>query len=93
MKSLRMKHAPAFKAKVALEALKEEKSSAELASQYQIHPGQIRNWKAVAANGIAELFNGKSQQADRDKDNLIEELYRQIGQLKVELDWLKKMWI
>ena len=90
MKSLRTKHAPAFKAKVAMEALKEEKSSAELASQYQVHPGQIRNWKAVVVNGIAELFNGKRQKADREKDELIEELYRQIGQLKVELDWLKK---
>ena len=93
MNSLRTKHAPAFKAKVALEALKEEKSSAELASQYQVHPGKIRNWKAVAVDGIAELFNGKRQKADREKDELIEELYRQIRQLKVELDWLKKIWI
>jgi transposase len=44
MKKLRTNHTPAFKAKVVLEAIKEEKSSAELASQYQVHPGQIRNW-------------------------------------------------
>ncbi len=52
--------------------------------------GKIRNWKAVAINGITELFTGKRQKVDKDNKELIEELYRQIGQLKVELDWLKK---
>lgn len=87
---MRINHSPTFKAKVALEAIKEERSSAELASEYQVHPGQIRNWKAVAINGITELFIGKRQKVDKDNKELIEELYRQIGQLKVELDWLKK---
>jgi transposase-like protein len=87
---LRTNHSPTFKAKVALEAIKEEKSSSELASEYQVHPGQIRNWKTVAINGITEVFTGKRQKVDKDNKELIEELYRQIGQLKVELDWLKK---
>jgi len=90
MKSLRSKYPPAFKAKVALEAIKEEKTSAELSSQYQVHPGQIRNWKATIKQGATDLFNGNRKKTEDNKDKLIEELYKQIGQLKVELDWLKK---
>ncbi|OSS41299.1 hypothetical protein DESAMIL20_852 [Desulfurella amilsii] len=56
----------------------------------KVHPGQTRNCKAIASNGLTELFIWKRQKAEQDKDELIEELYRQIGQLKVELDWLKK---
>ncbi|WP_423229068.1 IS3 family transposase, partial [Syntrophorhabdus aromaticivorans] len=82
-------HAPSFKAKVALEAYKEEKTSSELAGLYQVHPGLIRNWKTLLVKGAPGLFNGKGH-SDKDQEKLIEELYRQIGQLKVELDWLKK---
>jgi transposase len=87
---LRSKRTPAFKAKVALEALKEEKTSAELAGEYQVHPGQIRKWKQIAKDGLVGIFNGKEKKEDKDKERLIQELYQQIGQLKVELDWLKK---
>ena len=87
---MKSKHTPAFKAKVALEALREEKTSAEIASQYQVHPVQIRRWKSLVTSSIADLFAGKKNKADLEKDELIEELYKQIGQLKVELDWLKK---
>jgi len=90
MTSLRSKHPPAFKAKVALEAIKEEKTSAELSSQYQVHPGQIRNWKATLKQRATDLFNGNRKNTEDKKEELIQELYRQIGQLKVELDWLKK---
>ena len=90
MENLRRKHTPSFKAKVALEAIKEQKTSAELASQYQVHPGQIRNWKATAAKGLIDLFSDKKKSRDQDQEELIQELYRQIGQLKVDLDWLKK---
>lgn len=88
--SLRAKHTPAFKAKIALAALKEEKTSAELAGEYQVHPGQIRKWKQLAKEGLIEIFTGKNEKKDKDKEELIRELYQQIGQLKVELDWLKK---
>jgi transposase-like protein len=88
--SLRATHTPAFKAKVALEALKEDKTSAELAGEYQVHPGQIRQWKQTAKEGLVGLFNGRKKKEDKDKDELVQELYQQIGQQKVELDWLKK---
>ena len=89
---MRRKHTPSFKAKVAMEAIKEQTTSAELASQYQVHPGQIRNWKAAATKGLIDLFSDKRRSKDQDKEKLIEELYRQIGQMKVDLDWLKKSW-
>ena len=88
MKGSRRNHTPACKAKVALEALREEKTSAELASQYQVHPAQIRRWKSIAATRLVELFQEKKPNGDEER--LVEELYCQIGQLKVELDWLKK---
>jgi transposase len=88
--SLRATHTPAFKAKVALEALKEDKTAAELAGEYQVHPGQIRQWKQIAKEGLVGLFNGRKKKEDKDKAELVQELYQQIGQLKVELDWLKK---
>lgn len=73
-----------------MEAIKEEKTSSELSSIYQVHPAQIRNWKAEAVKRLSETFAEKSKRSDKDKDALIEELYKQIGQLKVEVDWLKK---
>jgi transposase-like protein len=90
VENLRRKHTPSFKAKVALEAIKEQRTSAELASQYQVHPGQIRNWKALATKGLIDLFTDKRKSRDQDREELIQELYRQIGQMKVDLDWLKK---
>lgn len=88
MKGSRRNHTPACKAKVALEALREAKTSAELASQYQVHPAQIRRWKSIAANRLVELFQEKKPNGEEER--LVEELYCQIGQMKVELDWLKK---
>ena len=90
MADIRRKYPPSFKAKVALEAIREEKTSAELASQYEVHPSQIRKWKRIAMNGIIELFTDNRQKRDKEKNLLIEELSKGIGQLKVELDWLKK---
>jgi transposase-like protein len=79
--------------KVALEAIKEQKTSAELASQYQVHPNQIRNWKATATKGFIDLFfPDKRKNRDQDREELIQELYRQLGQLNADLNWLKKIW-
>jgi len=72
VENLRRKHTPSFKAKVALEAIKEQKTSAELASQYQVHPGQIRNWKTAAIKGLTDLFSDKRRSKDQDKEKLIE---------------------
>jgi transposase-like protein len=87
---MRKRYPPSFKAKVALEAIKEQKTSAELASLYQVHPGQIRNWKTVVLKGLVEMFSDRRKGKDQDHEQLIAELYRQIGQQKVDLDWLKK---
>jgi transposase len=91
MGDIRKTYPPTFKVKVVLDAFKEEKTSAELASQYQVNPRQIRTWKMKARQGLLELFTEKTPQKQRqDQDKLLQELYCQIGQLNVELDWLKK---
>jgi len=90
MKNKRRNHSAQFKAKVALAAAKGDKTIAELASEYQVHPNQITQWKKQLLESLPEIF---SRSRDRDKqrqDDLTDRLYRQIGQLKVELDWLKK---
>lgn len=88
--NIRRVHPPAFKAKVAVDALKEQKTIAELASQYAIHPTQITKWKKQALEILAQGFSGKREQKQKNDIELIQELYRQIGRLKVEVDFLKK---
>ena len=90
MSSMRTKHPPIFKAKVAIDALREERTSAELASQYKVHPGLIRTWKGILTKDAPKLYNGKGDSGDKEQAELIERLYRKIGQMEVELDWLKK---
>lgn len=90
MRNMRKKHDAAFKAKVALEAVRGEKTIAQLSSEYGVHPNQIGQWRKRLLEELPEIFSGKREKIDRDGDELVAELYRQIGQLKVELDWLKK---
>jgi len=87
---IRRVHPPAFKAKVALEAIKEQKTIAELSSIYGVHSTQITKWKKKALDFISQIFSDKLQQQQKSDDELIQELYRQIGKLQVERDWLKK---
>ena len=87
---MRRTHDAGLKAKVALEAIKGEKTIAEISSKYSIHPNQIGKWKKEVLERLPELFNGKMKKADKTADELQSELYQQIGRLKVELDWLKK---
>ncbi len=87
---IRRVHSPVFKAKVALEAIKETKTIAELAGMYSVHATQITKWKRKAVEGLGEIFSDQKQQRKKDNDELIQELYQQIGRLKVEVDFLKK---
>lgn len=89
MKS-RRKFTAQFKAKVALEAIKGLKTLNELAQQYEIHPNQISAWKKELEEGAIELFDKKRgpQKEAKEEDN--SKLYEKIGQLQIELDWLKK---
>ena len=88
--TIRRQHPPAFKAKVALEAVKEEKTITELASVYQVHPTQINQWRDILWSNRNELFSGKYKSRDKEQAELLTSLYEQIGKLKVEADWLKK---
>ena len=89
MKQNRRKHTPSFKAKVALEALKGEETIAELANRFEVLPSQLRKWKSSLAKGAAGIFSGDQTQKKRDDANLVARLYQQIGQLKVERDFLE----
>lgn len=84
----RKRHTAAFKAKVALEAAKEIKTLSELASQYEVHAAQISQWKKQLLENIADVFNTPKKTVDSTKK--MDELYRQIGEVTVERDWLKK---
>ena len=90
MKNKRRNHSAAFKAKVALAAAKADKTIAELASQYEVHPSQITKWKKQLLESLPEIFSCRQQKDRQDQEALMARLYQQIGQLKVELDWLKK---
>lgn len=89
MKQSRRKHNASFKAKVALEALKGEDTVAELASRFEVHPSQVRTWKRALVDGAAEIFGGDNDGSKKADDGLVAQLYQQIGQLKVERDFLE----
>ena len=90
VRNMRKGHDAAFKARVALEAMKEEKTLAQLSSEFGVHANQIRQWRKRLLDELPKFFSDRRQKGDQEKDDLICELYRQIGQLKVEVDWLKK---
>lgn len=90
MRNMRRNHDSAFKAKVALESIKGEKTMAQISSEYGVHVNQIRQWRKHLLSELPGLFSDKRQRADKEHEALEDELYRQIGQLKVELEWLKK---
>jgi len=90
MGDLRRKLDGAIKAKIVVESLKGEKTIPELGSSYGVHPKMIQIWKRRALEGLPSLFSEKVNRAEKEQVELIDELYKQIGQLKVELDWVKK---
>lgn len=91
MAKRRKLHTAEFKAKVALAALRELKTASELASQFKLHPTQIHQWKRVVQEGLPELFEkGVSKRQSSESQDRENELYQEIGKLKMELEWLKK---
>ena len=90
MHNLRKRHDAAFKAKVALEAAKGEKTIAQLSSEFGVHANQIRQWRKQLLEELPRLFSDRRRKQEKDDEELRSELYQQIGQPKVELDWLKK---
>ena len=90
MKSKRRNHSAQFKAKVALAAAKGDKTTSELSQQFQVHPTQITKWKKQLTDSLPEIFSLRRNQDFQEQQALTDQLYQQIGQLKVELDWLKK---
>lgn len=89
MKTSRRKFSASFKAKIAIEAIKEQTSLPELAAKFEIHPAQISNWKREFLKNAELAFGSKSEKEDPDLDTA--PLYNKIGQLQVENDFLKKV--
>ena len=85
-------HSSRFKAKVALDALRERETLPQLASKHQVHASQVSKWKKIVLDGLPSLLEspGSSRSENPAKDVLIRDLYEQIGQLQMELQWMKK---
>ena len=91
MKENRRKHSPSFKSRVALEAIKGEETVAQLASRFDVHPSQVHKWKKELIEGATDLFGSGHAQKKSDNQQLVAQLYQQIGQLKVEKDFLENV--
>jgi transposase-like protein len=90
MENKRRKFNGSFKAKVALAAVKGDRTMGELASEFGVHANQITKWKRQLLDGVPGIFSEGHREDLRQREALTDRLYQQIGQLKVELDWLKK---
>lgn len=89
-KGIKKSYSASEKAAIALEALKGNKTYNELTKKYGVHSTQINRWKNKLKMGIVDIFSDNKEKLDNENSQLIEELYRKIGQLEVERDWLKK---
>ena len=75
---------------MAIEAIKGQKTTNEIAAEYGVHPTQITQWKKQALDSLPELFSTRESQQAKSEEALIANLYQEIGQLKVQVDWLEK---
>jgi transposase-like protein len=89
MSNKRKKYNPEFKAKVALAALKNEETTSELAARFGVHPTMIAAWKRTLLDGAPDVFD-KGQKSRKQTEEHVDELYKQIGRLQVERDFLSK---
>ena len=86
----RKRYSAELKAKIAIEAIKGLKTINEIGGEQGVHPTQVTQWKKQMLEALPTVFNGQKGSSEKAQDALVSELYQQIGQLKVELDWLKK---
>lgn len=89
MKTTKRKHSDEFKAKVCLEAIKEKQTIEEIAHKYELHPSVVKTWKKQAQENLSKTFTINNKKS-KEEEMLLEKLYSQIGQFKVENDFLKK---
>jgi transposase-like protein len=90
MTTTRKQHSATFKARVAIEAIRGEKTLSQLGSQFKVHPIQIAKWRKSAVDQLPELFVDGRKRKGEPVESGKDALYEEIGRLKVELDWLKK---
>ena len=90
MAGKRKAHSAAFKAQVALAALKGDKTVNELASQHSVHPTLIHAWKKQLLGGVEDVFSSGAKTVASDHEALQAQLYEKIGRLEMDLDWVKK---
>lgn len=88
--NIKKTHPPVFKAKVAIEALKEAETPGQLASKFSVHPIQIGLWKKKAKEAVERIFSQKEEKTEKEKQELLQELFQKIGRLNIENDFLKK---
>lgn len=89
---MRKQYTSAFKAKVVQELLKEEKTLAQIASDYEVHPTQLKKWRTTAVEGLSSLFERQDSTAELKEayEKQVTELYAEIGKLTTQVTWLKK---
>lgn len=90
MSSTRKKHPVSTKKKVAIEAIKQQKTTNQISAEYGVHSTQVNNWKKQALEAIGEAFASQKKRLSEDRQAEIDELHRQLGQVIAERDWLKK---
>lgn len=89
---MKKQYSATFKAKVVQELLKEEKTLAQIASEYEVHPTQLKNWRKIAVEGLSALFEKEDSTAELKVryEQQLTELYAEIGKLTTQINWLKK---